>query len=413
MFSYKGFFIMNFIDVSDAVFKAINRDKIVKLTRDLIRAGPITGLEEEAANILADFFWDAGIDVWLDEALPGRPNVVARVSGVKEQSDSGAGARSFLFHTHIDVVPVEKSEEWDFPPFEGVLKDGRIYGRGACDDLGTVAAAAVALKALSEVKEVLENCAVYFVGVVDEEKFNQGVRHLVKTPWFKYVESCVVSEPTGLKVVMAHKGNCWFRLQTKGKAAHASFPEKGINAILMMMKLLDRIKGLSFDYEPHQFLGPPTINIGTIRGGVKINVVPAFCNAEVDIRIPPSLTSENVIAKILENIEALKREDPSFKADFEPLSLNPPFEISEKEDLVQALIDASSFVLGKMPEVGGISFFTEAAIINNEAKVPCVVFGPTGEPHALNENVSVEELEKITKILALTAIKKISKRKEL
>ena len=413
MFSYKGFFIMNFIDVSDAVFKAINRDKIVKLARDLIRAGPITGLEEEAANILADFFWDAGIDVWLDEALPGRPNVVARVSGVKERGDSGAGARSFLFHTHIDVVPVENSEEWDFPPFEGVLKDGRIYGRGACDDLGTVAAAAVALKALSEVEEVLENCVVYFVGVVDEEKFNQGVRHLVKTPWFKYVESCVVSEPTGLKVVMAHKGNCWFRLQTKGKAAHASFPEKGINAILMMMKLLDRIKGLSFDYEPHQFLGPPTINIGTIRGGVKINVVPAFCSAEVDIRIPPSLTSENVIEKILENIEALKREDPSFKADFEPLSLNPPFEISEKEDLVQALIDASSFVLGKMPEVGGISFFTEAAIINNEAKVPCVVFGPTGEPHALNENVSVEELEKITKILALTAIKKISKRKEL
>src|ERR1700726_2424729 len=235
--------------------------------------------EEAIARFVGEFLESLGARVEFEEIGPGRPNVYGLWP-----VPSGTHQR-ILFAPHLDTVTVEGMT---IDPFLAERLNGKLYGRGASDTKGSMAAMLWALKSVDLSKL---DVAVGFAGLADEEFEQLGARACAAR---KMADFAIVGEPTNLDVVYTHKGTAWIEIETRGKSVHASLPETGINAIDRMMDTLkilnERFPEICF-VEPDPVLGKPTLSTGRIRGGAKINVVPDRCYAEVDIRILPGQES--------------------------------------------------------------------------------------------------------------------------
>ena len=237
--------------------------------------------ECRAADFLVAVAARAGLDVDLQKVLPGRSNVIATLA------PSGRVKHRLLLAPHLDTVNVVSEKQ--FIPRSA---RGRIYGRGACDAKGSVAAMVTALSRLARQGRRPKATEIVFTGLMDEENTQAGSRALVAAGW--RADLAIVGEPTRLQIVTAHKGVLWLRMETYGKAAHGSLPRLGKNAVHEMARIVDLLES---DYarrlqqRRHPLLGPPTINVGFMRGGTQFNIVPASCEAGADRRTLPGETT--------------------------------------------------------------------------------------------------------------------------
>jgi len=323
--------------------------------------------EEWIAVALKKLLKELGSEVSLREVLPGRPNVVARFPSNSE------GKPRLLLAPHLDTVSVVGMT---IDPFGGEVRDDRIWGRGASDTKGPMAAMLCALARMSEVIPTLSH-EIWFAGLVGEESGQHGAKALASEEHFDFV---IAGEPTDLRTVHAHKGSLWVTLTAHGKAVHASAPELGENAIYKMTSAIERIRDQvipEISKTTHPLLGHSTLSVGTIRGGSKTNIVPDHCEATLDIRIIPG-TDPLQIINLIENVAHGVQVD---HLGSEPLYTDP-------EHPLVAKLSA----LGASPV--GAPWFCDAAIFAAKG-IPAVALGPgsIAQAHTADEFISVSDME--------------------
>ena len=374
----------------------IKKRELIDLTRRLIQIPTENppGNEKKAVLFLKPLLSKMGFRVNIHLSPKGRYNIVA-------EKRWGKGGRRLIFNGHLDVVPAGDALRWKYPPFQGKLVKGRIYGRGASDMKGGVASFIHAISMIDRSKIRFDRGNLILHLVSDEESHgHQGMGFLAQKGLIKG-DAVIVGEPTGLDLVIAQKGALWLRITSFGKSAHGSRPEQGINAIEMMMHLIDRLNAIPLVKE-HSLLGKPTINIGKIQGGTKINVVPDRCEIEVDRRLLPDEKKEEVLSEIKEAIGSVQARDPLFKYQIEEIDDAEPSEINPDEEIVRIGLEAGLEVRGERPNVRGFSGFTDGRFYVNHFSIPTLIFGPGGtdQSHTTDESVEVDNLIQAAKIYA-------------
>ncbi len=322
----------------------------------------------------------------------GRDNVVARLPGAPD-------APLVMFHAHMDTVGISGSATT-----EAVERDGRVYGRGACDTKGSLVAALEAVTALRSVPAE-RRASVLLVAGVDEEVGATGAEAIVRS--HPEIDMAVVGEPTGLETVTAHKGVLRFEIRTTGVSAHSSKPHLGVNAIHRMARVIEALETRylpDLDRRRHPLVGSPTLNVSTIRGGSGLNVVPAACVIALDRRLVPGEDPEEVLAGFDALLEEVRAEGVVVERS-EPMLLTSPLDTPPEHPLVRALGRARRAVAGRPGQPVGVTFGTDASILA-PAGIPCVVFGPGSidQAHSDEEWVSVEETAQAAEILTRLAL---------
>ncbi len=328
--------------------------------------------EQACAEFVGNYLRSIGAEVELREVHPGRPNVVGCFHG-------GSGKPKMLFAPHTDTVSVAGMT---VDPFGGEIKDGRLYGRGASDTKGPMAAM---LWALRECREILPQLTheIWFAGLMGEEAGQDGAKALALQEQFDFV---IVGEPTELAVVFKHKVDVTARIVARGKAAHSSCPERGENAILKLSRgllVLEEKLTEHFAQIEDPVLGHPTFSIGTVRGGTKFNIVPDYAEAVVDFRLLPDQWKDHEA----EEVFALMR------------SACPDLEISRISGSEALDTNPSHPLIAKLVAAGGrtsgAAWFCDAAIFSAKG-IPAVAVGPgsIAQAHTENEFIHVSALER-------------------
>ena len=339
--------------------------------------------EETIAIFLSGWLESIGAEVILEEVKPGRPNLIARFAPLD-------GRPRILLGPHLDTVGVGGMT---VEPFGGDIRDGKIWGRGACDTKGPMAAM---LWALHDHQEILADLpvAVDFVAFMGEESGQWGSKNFVKNHGKDYIFA-LVGEPTAMQIVYVTKGSLWATLRATGKAAHSSQPERGENAILKLTRSLDRLDhhlGGQLATFTHPVLGRSTMNVGMIRGGARPNIVPDLAEAEIDIRITPALASAGGALKLLTETIAFHELPVEIVNPHE----NPPMETAADHPMVLAL-------LATHPAIGttGAPWFSDAAHLSNGG-IPSICIGPGSidQAHTVDEYIEIAALEQGAAILS-------------
>ena len=327
-------------------------------------AEPGARYEADVADFVAEYLAERELQVTRQPVFPGRENVIGTIPG--------RGSATLLLDAHMDTVPAENME---IEPFSGEVRDGRIWGRGACDTKGALAAMIHAVGRLTEDEEG-PMPTVVFVASVDEESQFRGMSRFVED--FDGADGAIVGEPTSLGLVTATKGAARWQMRTRGVAAHTCHPEKGVNAIYKMADVIvafrDRLIP-ALDERPHAMVGPPKISVSIIAGGRRKNIVPDECTIDVDRRIVPGEDAEEVLAEVERLLDELRAGDPELDVEMlPPRTCLAGTEASESDAIVQTARRASRAVLGR-DELLGVAYTTHASVLAPRG-VPCVVFGP-------------------------------------
>jgi len=361
-------------------------DPAVTLLRDLVSIDSVnpsisSGARGEAAvaRRIAGELESIGLRVEIADAAPGRPNVVGVLDG-------RARGRSLMFCGHTDTVGVSGMRQ----PFTPEIRDGRLYGRGAQDMKGGVAAMIGAVRRIVESGGLAQG-RVIVAAVVDEEHASIGAEALV-TKW--RADAGVVTEPTGLDVAVAHKGFQWIALETHGRAAHGSRPRDGRDAILRMGRVLSRLELLDRRLQQgpsHPLLGSASLHASLIEGGHELSSYPARAALQYERRTLPGEPSDIARVEAEAFLAELRREDPEFEAEARLVFGRDAYEIDPDSQLPALLTDAAR-AAGCAASIAGMTFWTDAAILG-AAGIPSVLFGPGGAGlHSIEEYVIVDDV---------------------
>lgn len=332
--------------------------------------------EARVGDYMVDCARRAGLDVQRQTVAPGRDNILI---GLQPTQSSG---ERVLLAPHLDTVRVIAPEQLD-----PQIRDQRLYGRGACDTKGSVAAMFDALRRLSESGRRPQRTEILLACLVDEENAQAGSRRFA--PSVDGAALAIVGEPTSLRAVNAHKGALWMRMRTRGAAAHASQPHLGVSAVQSMARAVIHLEG---DYRDglkrhqHPQLGSPTVNVGVIRGGAQPNIVPESCEVLIDRRTLPEETDEHIMETIRSQLAQLgiEVEIENEKGLPSPAMETPPDH--------PALLNFLHAVQAGPPI--GVDYFCDAAILN-ASNIPCVVYGPgdIAQAHTVDEWIALDQLE--------------------
>lgn len=378
----------------------IRKKELVDLTIRLVQTPTENppGNEKGAAQFLKPFLSKMGFKIKTVLSPKGRWNLMA-------ERRWGRGGRTLIFNGHLDVVPAGDPSKWKYPPFQGKLSKGRIYGRGASDMKSGIASFIHALSTIERSRLPLRQGAVVLHLVSDEESHgHQGMGFLTQKGGIRG-DAVLVGEPTDLQPVIAQKGALWLRISTLGKSAHGSRPHLGVNAIEKMMKLTERLSSIPLEKE-HPLLGKPTLNIGTIQGGTKINIVPDRCEIGVDRRLLPGEKKEEVLGEMQGVLDSLQSQDPFFQYRMEEIDFAEPSEVNPEEEIVKIGVEAIQNVMGKKPLLRASSGFTDSRFYVNQCHMPALIFGPGGvdQSHTTDESVEVDALVHAAHIYGLIII---------
>jgi succinyl-diaminopimelate desuccinylase len=338
--------------------------------------------ELAAAEVISAELRQSGIDSSIDCWDQTRANIIAHV-----KSD---GCRAgLLFACHLDVVgPGEAS--WKHPAFTAVESDGKIYGRGAVDMKGGTAAAVTAIRQIVDSGIKLQG-DIIFSAVAGEETDSVGAKRFVDDKsWLPELAGVVIPEPTDFAIVTAHRGILWLEVTTKGKAAHSSAPQLGVNAIGSMRLILNELENYEIKTEPHKLLGTCSMSINTIAGGKTMNVVPDKCSIGIDIRTLPGQNHDEIIIDLQEIFAKLKTENEHFDADVSVLRQVQPLETDSNGEFVKTVCAAVG-----INETKAVGYTTDGPYFASLGS-PVVIFGP-GKPHLCHkpdEYIDISDLEK-------------------
>ena len=346
--------------------------------------------EIDVARRIATACMDFGLAVHITEVAPGRPNVVAVLEGRTR-------GPSLMFCGHMDTVGVTGMDG----PFQPVQRDGLLYGRGAQDMKGGIAAMLDAARVLAE-SGGLERGRLIVAAVIDEEHASLGADALV-TAW--RADAAVVTEPTDLQVAIAHKGFEWVEIETRGRAAHGSRPADGRDAILKMGRVLAGLESLNRRLQAgqaHRFLGTASLHASIISGGTELSSYPDRCVLQVERRTLPNEHLNVGWLELRALLDRLAQEDPEFEAAARPMLSRSAYEVDPSNGLPE-LVRGAARSLGCDSNVTGMTYWSDAAILGG-AGIPSVLFGPGGAGlHSRMEHVKIDEVLRCRDILVETA----------
>jgi acetylornithine deacetylase len=367
------------------------QSELVSLLADLVAIDsvnpslvPGAAGESEIASFIATWAGEQGLAVDVLEETPGRPSVLARAPG-------SGGGRTLLLCGHIDTVNVEEMPDAHSPRVDG----DRLYGRGAYDMKAGVAAALIAAR--DAARGGLRGDVVV-AAVADEEHASLGVQEALRSV---RADAAIVTEPTELELVVAHKGFVWSEIEVTGRPAHGSRPHLGVDAIVKMGPILSELAALdaALGKRTHPLLGRGSVHASVIEGGVELSSYPGRCVLGLERRTLPGETRTDVEAEIEALLERCRAADGELEVEQRTLLVREPFEVDEEAELVAAAGAAVAQVTGKAPPIAGASYWADAAFIA-AAGIPTVMFGPGGEgAHAIAEWVSLSDTEAVARAL--------------
>ncbi|WP_027483232.1 ArgE/DapE family deacylase [Deinococcus pimensis] len=342
--------------------------------------------EHALARFLVDWLAARGVHADLHDA-EGRPSVVARVPG-------SGGGRSLILCAHLDTVGAGGMHD----PFEPVIREGRMYGRGTYDMKGGLAAC---LLALLDATNANLRGDVVLTAVADEEHASLGMQSVLTRVT---ADAAIVTEPTELQVCVAHKGFTWHEITTYGRAAHGSRPDLGIDAISLMGRVLGKLEALGRELgarEAHPLLGHGSVHASFVTGGQELSSYPERCTLQLERRTLPGETTEGVVREIDALLDGL-RADGDFRAEHRLILARDAFGVEQDEPVVTTVMRAAARVLGAAPRVVGQTFWMDSAFLA-AAGIPTVVFGPCGAgAHAAEEWVDLGSVDRCRDVLIAT-----------
>lgn len=375
-------------------------EKVIGLCQKLIRAKSYSGEEDKVANELKTKLQDFGFD---DVVVDGYGNVIGHIKGNRP-------GKKILFDGHIDTVPVTNPDEWDYPPFEAEIHDGKIYGRGASDMKGAVAAMACAAANFAEDCNRDFAGDIYVAGVVHEECF-EGVAARAISERVK-PDYVVIGEASQLNIKIGQRGRGEIVVETFGKPCHSANPEKGINAVYKMAQVIEAIRTLKPTH--HDVLGDGILELTDIKSAPYpgASVVPEYCKATYDRRLLVGETKESVLEPITELLENMMKNDPQLKVkasysvgkemcytgnEIEGERFFPGWLYGENEEFVQDVYKEMK-AIGFNPSITQYNFCTNGSHYAGEANIKTIGIGPSKEnlAHTINEHIEIEQLTSVT-----------------
>ncbi len=387
-----------------AVLAAIGRraDELIDLLGDLVRAPSVNppGDTRQVAEVARAYLARVGFQPHVVGAAPERPSVLATYA----PPGLAPGAPRLLFLSHLDTVPLGEPDAWSVDPFGGEVRAGRLWGRGAADAKGSAAAMLVALAALADAAVTLRGTVTVAL-VADEETGGAGARDLLERGLLP-ADAVVVGETTDNQVAIAEKGVAWLRLAVRGRTAHASVPQAGVNAASHLVRWLTRLEervAPRLAMRRHPLVSPPSLTLTRLEGGVAPNVVPDRAAAVVDRRVLPDESLDAVRAELLAEWEALAPRAPAARAEVETAVWAEPFETPADAAVVRAALAARAR-LGLAAAPVGYQQASDGRFFGARG-VPTLVLGP-GVPegtHVPDESVPLAQVLEAARLHALTA----------
>ena len=378
---------------------SIAPDEVVRFAQAVIRRPSVTGEEGPLGRFLAQALEGFGLDVTLDPVTAERYNVLAVLPGQEP-------GLALLFHAHMDTVPPAAMTD----PFSAQVAQGHIWGRGSVDQKGGLAAAVMALATIARSGVRLRR-GLGLALVIDEESEHRGSMALVEKG--VQAEQAVVTEPSGLRLVIGCKGTVPFRLRVRGRAAHGARPWLGVNAVRQAMRVVEALDGMTFprytvpDYGPVQ----GSLNLGVIAGGRAYNIVPDTCRLWFDRRTVPGETQETVLAAVQSLLDGLAGAEPPVEADLEIARPDWDWEPIRRRGLCPAVTPAGApirdlvaqqhrAVTGQAAELYFTDGYNEMDFLINDLGIPTVQYGPGDSAlcHTDEERLDIAQLLTATRV---------------
>ena len=370
--------------VGFAANRLYNCPHMKDMLRKLVQAESTIGRGELAtAEIIAAELGRGGIDSRIDRWGSNRANIVARISSARRKA-------GLLFVCHLDVVGPGEGE-WEYEPFSATESNGKIFGRGAADMKGGIAAAVAAIRETID-SGVKPEGDIIFAATAGEETDSCGVKKFIQDYKGQLPElaGVVIPEPTDFKIITSHRGLLWLNLVTRGKTAHGSTPQLGINAISSMRAVLNELENFKILCQPHELLGNCSMSVNTISGGNEINVVPDKCTIGIDIRTLPGQRHGELIGDFEKIFAGLKKRVPQFEAEIAVVRDVKPLETDSGCEFVKDFCSAVG-----ISRTSAVGYTTDGPFFA-ESGTPVVVFGP-GKPelcHKPDEYIDISDVEK-------------------
>lgn len=344
------------------------------------------GNENQIANFIKRFLLKNNIHSELVPLEEGRSSVIAKIEGEEERNITLCG--------HIDTVRV-KEEDWTKPIFQGLIENGKMYGRGASDMKGGIAALLYAV-ALLKRKGIVPKKTVQLALTADEEWGYRGAKNLVSGGYFNLTDFLIIAEPSNLQISTGEKGELWIRAKFYGKSAHGSTPEVGINTIIpgseLVVNVTERYDKI---FEAETFWGKTSMNIGQFHGGVQVNIVPNYSEIDFDFRVISEEDKEKAMELVIKSGEKIaKKYKVGFKQEI--FNYHPPIFTSSNNPYVEKFLRASG-----MKEAIITKYCTDGATIIPKKKIPFIIFGPgdIAQAHQNDEYIELESLYQVVDTL--------------
>lgn len=395
--------------------EAVDPDRVVALARGLVRVRSVFepergGSEAEAADFVAEALREVGLEPLIEEAAPGRPNVICDWSGT---AFDPALHRTLMFEGHTDVVTEGDPGQWKIPPFEGRIDGGVLHGRGSADMKAGVAAAIAALEAVRRVAPDLPG-RIRLGVVADEEGLMLGIKHFIERGWADEVSGAIICEPEENEICLFQKGAMRLHVRVRGVMSHGAMPYAGVNPILGLSDIITGVRAIERSEQErlgdHPYLGrcwlTPTIVAAPPSGEAQHNVMPEEAYLALDIRTVPGQDHDTLLQEIVTLCRSVEHATDRLQVAVECFESRPWTETSADDPLVLAIETAYPEVLAAPPRYGGVPGATDGTFLWAWRDVPIVTLGPGDRtiPHQVNEFVRLSEVVSAARLYAASAV---------
>lgn len=378
------------------VLSKIDHQKTVSTLSEMVKISSESppGNEECICSFIKEKCESMGLKTQIVTFKEKRPSLVATFS-------KGKKGQVKLLNGHTDTVTIGDRASWTEDPYGASIKGGRMYGRGTCDMKGGLASMLVALETI--VNAGLEpNSNWIFTAVADEEDLGRGTMALISSGVINAASFAIIGEPTNLEVVTSHRGCLWLEVTAHGKAMHGSTPMPGTNSIIAVSNLVKQLGELYPVARIPYTVNDTSLNVGTISGGTKINIVPEICSIGLDFRFGPHYYPGLIISSLEKVLRKMEEDNPLIKFTLKIVQRRKAVDTPVDHCLVQKSLDILSNTLNKRATPIGIPYTTDGSMLAENLGIPLIIFGPgkTALAHMADEYIELSDLENATKVFA-------------